>query len=283
MANRGSYPHPVIDVADDVSSSFDVINILVDSNQQDIEILYELRTDDPDIVALLDSGKAIHSLSWRCSSTISAGEMTPKEFARTPSGFRLRAWLDQQLVKGDVIADVRIVCATDLKALSWTNQHSDYDNGSFDLQAGDVLADAGFFRFNVEKAYDPLLPPIGSCFKFVRSESVHKRIQVAFDGNDAVSVQIPAKTFDNFGLFSHRPDLQISLVVLPALMETLSFIKNNRNDEPLDDKIWFVAIESLAEKCGGWDQTLLELAQKILESPIDTVIRSGLLSTEEDS
>lgn len=282
MANRGSYPHPVIDAADDTSSDFEILNVLVDPTRQDIEITYDIRTDDPDLIALLDSGSAIHSLRWKCSSTISTGELNPEIFERSPAGFRFRAWLDQQLVRGDVTADVRVIVANELKGHQWTNQHIDYGDASFDLQPGDVLADAGSFKFNAEKIYDPLDPPVGSCFRLIRSTSLRKGIKVAFDGNETVDIQIPAKTFDNFGMFSHRPDLQISLVVLPALLETLHFIDSNDDDEPLDDKAWFNAIDELVEEYGGWDKNLLEIAQKILDGPIDTAIRAGLLAEEDE-
>jgi hypothetical protein len=164
----------------------------------------------------------------------------------------------------------------------WQRQHADYGEATFDLKPGDVLADAGSFRFNAEKLYDPLDPPIGSCFKFVRSSSLHKRINLAFDSDEVVQVRIPAKTYDGFKLFSHRPDLQVALVVLPALMETLDFIKGTRDQEPLDDKAWFISIDQLVADRGGWDQSILDLAQKILESPIDTVIRAGLVFEEDE-
>lgn len=282
MANRGSYPHPIIDAADDVASIFEILNVLVDPSQQDIEITYEVRTDDPDLIELLDSGAAMHSLRWRCSSTISAGDMKPEVTHRTPTGFKLKAWLDQQLVRGDVIADARVILTKDLNGHRWQNQHAEYGDAQFDLLQGDILAEAGTFNFSADKLFDPLDPPIGSCFRFVRSSSRHKRILVTYDSNDTVDVQIPAKTFDDFQLFGHRPDLQIALVVLPALMETLRFIKENSEEEPLEDKAWFNAIEQLVEDRGGWDQKLLELAQRILESPIDTAIRNGIATEDED-
>ena len=153
----------------------------------------------------------------------------------------------------------------------------------FNLEPGDVLADGGSFSVNAKKLFDPLDPPIGSCFRFVRSTSIRKRIKVSFDGNETVDVQIPAQTFDDFRLLSHRPDLQIALVVLPALIETLSFITRNGDDEPLEDKAWYIVIEAMVDEHGGWDQSLLDLAQKILESPIDEVVRTGIFSVEEDS
>ena len=282
MANRGSYPHPVIDAADDVASVFEVLNVLVDPSQQDIEITYEIRTDDPDLIRLLDSGIAIHSLRWRCSSTISAGDMKPEVTHRTPTGFKLKAWLDQQLVKGVVVADARVLIIDDRNGHCWEKQHAEYSDARFDLLQGDILAEAGTFNFSADKLFDPLDPPIGSCFRFVRSTSRHKRILVTYDSDDTVNVQIPARTFDEFKLFGHRPDLQIALVVLPALMDTLRFIKENRYEEPLDDKAWFIAIEKLVEDRGGWEQNILEIAQRTLESPIDTAIRTGIVTEEED-
>lgn len=282
MASRGSYPHPVIDMSDDVDSNFEVLNVLVDPSQQDIEITYEIRTDDPDLIRLLKSGIAVHSLRWRCSSTISTGDMKPEVTHRTPNGFKLRAWLDQQLVKGDVVADARVILTKDMDGHSWHRQHAEYDDARFDLLQGDILAEAGTFSFSADKLFDPLDPPIGSCFSFVRSTSRYKRILVTFDSDETVTVQIPAKTFDEFKLFSHRPDFQIALVVLPALMDTLRFIKESRDEEPLDDKAWFNSIEQLVEDRGGWDQNQLDLAQKILESPIDTAIRTGITIEEED-
>jgi len=282
MANRGSYPHPVIDASDDVDSNFEVLNVLVDPSQQDIEISYEIRTDDPDLIKLLESGVAMHSLRWRCSSTISADDMRPKVTHRTPEGFKLRAWLDHQLVKGDVIVDVRVILVEDLNDHFWAKQHAEYGDARFNLLQGDILAEAGTFNFSADKLYDPLNPPVGSCFRFVRSTSLHKRILVTYDSDETVDVQIPAKTFDDFKLFGNRPDLQISLVVLPALMDTLRFIKENRDEEPLDDKTWFNTIDDLVKDHGGWDKNILELAQRILESPIDTAIRTGIMIEEED-
>jgi len=281
MAKRGSYPHPIIDESDDVGSHFEVRNALVDLSQQDIEVTYEILTEDHDLIRLLYSGEAMHSLRWSCSATISTGEMEPAVYKRTSTGMSLRAWLDQDLVKGDVVLEVRVITTRAISGHSWERQHDDYGAAVFDLQPGDLLAEGGTIKFRANKLYDPLDPPIGSCFRLVRSTSRHKRILVTFDGDETVDVQLPAKTFDNFKLFSNRPDLQISLVVLPALIETLSFMKANRDDEPLDGKSWFIAIDQLVVERGGWEQSILELAQKILESPIDTAICAGLTEEEE--
>lgn len=284
MAKRGSYPHPIIDAADDVASDFEVHNVLIDAGQQDIGITYEILCDDPDLDKLLRNGDAKHSLRWRCSSTISTGEMKPEVYRQTSTSYGLRAWLDQELVKGDVFADVRVIATRLIQGHTWVRQHPEYGSASFGLQVGDVLAEGGQISFSAEKLYDPLDPPIGSCFRFVRNTNNQKGIRVAFDSDETVDVRIPAKTFDDFKLFSNRPDLQISLVVLPALMETLRFMKANADsgDEPLDDKIWFQAINKLVGARSEWKHPILEIAQKLLDNPVDTAIHTGLNTDEED-
>lgn len=281
MTKRGSFPHPIIDMSDDVSSDFDVRNVLVAPTQQDIEITYDVLSDDPELLNLLDSGKAMHSLRWSCSSTISTGELEPVAYQRTNTGMRLRAWLDQDNVKGNVDLEVRVIAISVIDEHSWSKQHDDYDTATFQLQPGDLLADGGTIRFSANKLYDPLDPPVGSFFRFISKPNQRKHIVVSFSNNETVDVQLPEKTFESFKLFSNRPDFQISLVVLPALIETLIFIEESKENEPLGDKAWYRAIEKLVDERGGWDQSKLELAQKILESPIDTAIRTGL-STEED-
>ncbi|WP_461538561.1 hypothetical protein [Spongorhabdus nitratireducens] len=267
MANRGSYPHPVIDNSDDVSSSFEVINPCAALTQEDIEITYEIRTEDADLIQLIESGYAIHSLNWRCSSAISTGEIEPRLKQRTPTGFKFSTSLDQQDLKGKFHVDIRVIVAKEVKGHYWANQHPDYEGARFDLKPGDVLAYGGRISFMAEKLYDPLNPPVGSCFEFVSSRH-HKGIKVDLHGNETVKVRIPEKIIGQFSLFSNQPDLQISLVVLPALIQTLSFIKSNRS-ELLDDYAWYVALNKQVETRGGWDQDEIELAQKILENPID--------------
>ncbi|MFC6671837.1 hypothetical protein [Marinobacterium aestuariivivens] len=141
MAKRGSYPHPIIDESDDVDSQFEVRNVCVGTTQQDIEVTYEILADDQDLIRLLDSGEAMHSLRWSCSSTISTGEMEPAVYQRTEAGMHLRAWLDQDLVKGDVVLEFRVITTSAISGYSWERQHDDYGAAAFDLQPGDLLAE----------------------------------------------------------------------------------------------------------------------------------------------
>ncbi|MEC4088875.1 hypothetical protein [Pseudoalteromonas rubra] len=287
MKNRGSYPHPVIDTSDDISSDFKPNNVRISFNSQDIEIEYEISTDDQDLLSLIDNGDAFHSFRWRCSATISSGELKPRH-ERTKKGFKLITSLDQQMVKGPVDADIRVIVSRRVLKHCWSKQHPDYHNATFDLLPGDVLADGGKIRFDAEKMYDPVNPPLGSCFKLIKSTAISQRgIELDFRGSETVTIKISSKMYDSFQLFSHRPDLQIALVILPALMETLSYIKQNKatKDEPMDNVVWYTELTRLVEevhRCSWEDDSSLSIAQKILENPIDRAVCEGLISEDEN-
>ena len=90
---------------------------------------------------------------------------------------------------------------------------------------------------------------------------------------------------ENLRYFSGWPDLQIATVVLPALMETLAFIKANEEsgEEDLSSCRWFVAITNMVDRNGGLEKSPLELTQRILENPIDRALLTGFeLNAEGD-
>ena len=281
MAARGSYPHPVLDDAsDDVGSSFDVANVTVAPTQEDIELTFDVRSDDPNLRDLIEDGRARHSLRWQCSATIASAELEPQVWRRSADGITsLRTWIDQRSVTGRISAEVRVIAAEPIRGFRWSRQHSDYGDTRFNIEPGDLLADGGSFEFEAEKLFDPLAPPIGSCFEFVVNPKQRRGIEVGLDGDDTVKVSMPTGMFEVLGHLAARPDLQIALVVLPALIETISFIQQEEgraDGEDLSDRAWFIAIRDMADRHGGLDRRPLELAQRILEHPIDLAMRRGL-------
>ncbi len=53
-----------------------------------------------------------------------------------------------------------------------------------------MLADGGSIAFEADKLYDPLDPPIGSCFKFVEDPNLRRGIRVTFEEDDAILVRL---------------------------------------------------------------------------------------------
>lgn len=278
-AAQGSYPHPVLGNGDDVSSSVELLNVVVAPTLDDVEVMYELRSTDPDLWRLIEGGVARHSLRWTCSATITTGEVKPELHGRAPGGQTLRTSIVQQLIRDLVTAEVRVIAAVPIKGHRWVNQHGDYGDATFDIEAGDVIAVAGAFTFSPEKFFDPLRPPIGSCFEFIEKRSARRGLVTDFSKDDVVSVHIPTDAYRALNQLVAQPALQIGVVVLPALMSAIQFIKEAaayENGEDLEGRQWYGAIMGAVERNGSLEDSTFELAQRILSNPIDRALAAAI-------
>jgi hypothetical protein len=286
-ARRGSYPHPVLDASDDVAGAFEVFNVTVTPSVEDVELRFQVRMSDPDIQGLLDAGRARFSFRWTCSSTIAVGELDPTVASEHADSTGYVAWLDQQQVRRTVRVEFRVLAAELIESYTLKGQHPDYAGATFTVMAGDVLADGGYFEFEPDKLYDPLDPPVGSCFKFMSDSKQRRGLRVQFHDDEHVLVVFPEKLLPGFAALGNRPDLQVATVVLPALMQTIQFVKENLDPgaggEDLTEKSWYEPIRGLVEGVGSFDDPAFDLAQKILGNCLDSSLSKALeMNDEED-
>ena len=286
-AMRGSFPHPVLDDSDDVDSSIEAINVAVTPSISDVEIKYEVRSDDPDLWDLIDRGIARHSLRWTCSATIATEELTPTLERRVNEGVGLMVTIDQRAIRGTVNVELQVVAVEPIPGHRWSRQHAEYGDATFVIEPGDVIAVCGAFSFDVQKSYDPMRPPVGSCFRFSEKRAHKPGLEVAFDQFEHVEVMLPTDAFNQLRQLAAQPELQIAVVVLPALMRTIEFIKDSVSDEQgedLSERPWYRAISDLIDQHGSLEDPALELAQRILDNPADRGLSAAVLLdlAEED-
>src|SRR5262249_11255602 len=152
----------------------------------------------------------------------------------------------------------------------------------FHILPGDVLAYAGPFEFEPQKRYDALDPPVGALFRFVDGGTKSREIKVRFDDDDHILVVFDSDLLAGLAALSTQIDLQISLVVLPALMQTITYINANADGgEDLSERNWYEPICNLVKNHGGFDQPAFNVAQRILGHPLDTSLRRPF-EIEED-
>ena len=279
----GSYPHPVLGNQDDVSSKFELLNVHFKPDVDDIEVSFRLSTDDPDLERILHSEEAELKTHWDCPSTMQNGYLDLEVVRQHADGVTLKGWLDQRDVRGDVRIDVFVVAVKEISEFSWKNQHLDYAQDRFDIRRGDILANGGYFRIKVGKLYDPMDPPLGSCFRITEDLSQKHEIKVSFDDDEQVVILMSHEMMNGFKELTYRPDLQISLVILPALMETISFIQKNQSDdseEDLSDKTWFQTVSNLLNSIDS-ETSPITIAQQLLGDVVTKVL-TDLQHTEDD-
>lgn len=284
VSARGSYPYPVLDDSDDVASHISFFNLSVAPTVDDIEIRFQVRMDDPTITQLIEAGLARFSFRWKCGATLSSDELQPRIDQRHADSTGFIAWIPQERVRRTVTIEVKVVATDDIPDYRLARQHSDYGDSAFDVQSGSVLADGGYATFEAGKLFDPLHPPIGSCFRFVADTQNRRGIRVRWNDDEYVNVLIPTELMPGLAGLASRPDLQISLVVLPALVETIQYIKENTatDGEDLGSRHWYAAIVGLVNQVGSFDDRPLDLAQKILGNPVDRSLQLQLTLEEDD-
>lgn len=281
---QGSYPHPVIGHLDDVNSTFEIAHATVIPTSQDVELKFRVRSDDPDLKRMLANGTARLVFRWACGSTLNSGTLEATSVAEHVDGTTWGAWLDQEAIRDTVEVEVRVAATTYLPDYMLTRQHPDYVGQTFGVRPGDILGLAGSFKFQADKLYDPLLPPVGACFRFVEDPKIKRGVRVTFNDDEQVTVAMSSDLLTGLHALGDLPEAQVALVVLPALMETLAYIRNNEDtgEEDATDKLWYHAVLELANKVGNLQgDPLLELAQHILDYPIDTTLMQRL-ATEDD-
>lgn len=290
MSSRDSYPHPVLGHSDDVDSVIEC-DFTKRSRTTTIDINLVVRTNDTDLQRLVgqeDDDQAGLVVSWNCPATLSAGAVFPRCVnaqvtmvdGRPMAEWTFQADLDQRTVRGKVDVDVQFTLNRP-HTHRWTRQHPDYGGAKFELSVGDVVATCGRYSFDVEKQFDPFAPP-DSWFKF-QGASIQRGIDLRFDDDERVYVRMPHDMYSEFKSLSGNPRLQIALFALPALMATVEFIKESEAQESPDSARWYSAIkEQIGRTSRGLDATSLEIAQELLEYPIDRHIEQIALGEEEE-
>lgn len=279
----GSFPHPVLGNQDDVSSIFELENVSYRSDFDDIEVKFRVINEDPDLEALISAGKAELKARWECKVTISSGFLDLEDIHHHHDGITYAGWLDQRLVRDEVDIEVFVIATEPLRDFSWKNQHSDYGGEKFEIRKGDLLADGGYFPIKVGKLFDPVDPPIGSCFRIREDQKLKKELKVDFSDDEQVIIFLPKDASDGLKELRDRPDLQISLLIMPALMETISFIQKvqgDTSDEDLDEKTWYRTLSNLIKSIDT-ESSPFSIAQKLLGGSLVKVLTDPLFPEEE--
>jgi hypothetical protein len=277
MVSRGSFPHPVLDDSDDIDSVFKVFNLSFSPSVEDIEVRFQLRIDNEEIISLIKRGMAKISCNWMCGSTMIYRDLEVIESQTYADSKGYVAYIDQREARGKVKLGFKVLATRMIEGYRPSNLNKDYGDARFDIEIGSVLADAGEADFYPGKLYDPLSPPIGSCFRFVSEKRISK-VTVKFDEDDCVIVSFPEKSFLGLSGLAHRKELQVGMAVLPALAETLHFIKSQAMEGGIDEieaKDWYQSIMAMMDKQKlSLEESPLQIAQVLLGNPIVKVLES---------
>lgn len=172
-----------------------------------------------------------------------------------------------------------VLAAEDLSQYSNTDFHPDYENVSFKVNKGDILAVAKDRVFVAEKVVDALRS-LPSIFTFAPNPNTDAPpMDVVIDDPYKIVIRLSNENFKLFRLLSDNQGLNktfSSLFVIPALVAILELCKSEDNVSEFEEHRWYRVLRQKLKDHGvepGDESTFMEsttvvLAQKLIGNPL---------------
>ncbi|MHB8064257.1 MAG: hypothetical protein ACYDG2_16770 [Ruminiclostridium sp.] len=278
------FPYPVLSPFSDdyVNACFKAdINAFNDINN----IVFELNVSlvEPELVRLIAQNQAEYVFHIECSNTFY------RSIVKTSETKSIKRIAESRL-NGRVNVCTFIVAKQDLNHFKIASFNEDYEDMSFHIKRGGILALANQVNIDITKE-DHDLAKIPSVFLILRRDSeddVGMKIEIARNKIELFLCNEEFYHYKNVANFSVFQPLLHAALILPALIYTLETLRHS-GTEDYETYHWFKVIEQALQKSNmELNQETLEsrhsyeLAQKLLGSPISRGLKSYMSFGLED-
>lgn len=271
-----SYPYPVIGNTDDVLSQIGIHrNTEVRYSPDEVLLSFRVQTDNDELLKYLETDQLKVVAKWNCSSTMASGYLDLSDSRRKVDGFRYETVLDQEEVAGNVEVDVFVVAIQDFPSFCWEKTNPEFGNFTWQVAPGDVVAYFGSFRFNVQKMFDPINPPISSLLHIQRNKDQKSDMVLNYDNGEQAVLHISDKTADL--LVNQDDSVKLALVIFPALLQMICDVKRQLDDDVALHELelpWQRVLWELVIRAGREDDEPMEIAQGLLTGTSGPVARA---------
>ena len=254
--NAISYPHPVYGNGDDIADAVmePIIEYTITDEALQIRAS-DLITGHSDIDKLVNDGKARWQIRVKC----------PRTYIRENFLVADKKWstnLAGPDYEGTVEIETCVLAIEDIDNYTPANAHEDYEDESFQIKSGELLAIGPDFTFLVDKVYDPLKAPVASLLKVVEGEHDTGPFHLILD-DDLIIIKLSKKDWQEYaGIRDRVPSLLHSSIVLPVLAAAISNIYTNQGT------LWSDRLKELIEIKEIDIEHPLIAAQVLLDSPL---------------
>lgn len=280
--NNISFPHPVLGVANEVSSEIKRIekdDISINPNNHNYEVKVKYTFDDEVLKQMVEDGKAEFICEATCSNTLY------REIIRSEKP-KIAFEIPRKQVKGRVEFVCLLVAKENIESYSNANFHSDYNGFSFEIEQGEVLAYFGDFSFNADIKYEKL-KAVSSFMEIVPNEELtYTHVDLK---KNKIEIQLPIETYKLYqsGFISQEVKFAPvfhSSIVLNALLTALY------NFEEHKDYLWAKVIDYRLKnekqfKDMNFDEkeNVPEIAQMLLGNPFKRLLEGLNVIVESEN
>lgn len=281
------YPHPVLwQNSDDFFDTTFTTDLSVDSSRDGYTLNTDFSTTSGYLRELVSTLTASYAIHVECSSTRYREIFL---FNRSRESFIIPS----NLIDGKVEVCTFILANEYIPKYRDRQFHPDFEDISFEVWKGDVLAVGDELTFDADLVHDPLRK-VPSIFSVQKSTS-KEPMEVSAIGNKIV-ISLSSDNFDKYNALKNAESIQpvlSSLVIVPALVYVLEDLKaySEEDLEQLEDESrWFRVLKrklkddfdlEISNISSSNESTLL-LAQKLIGDPVTAALGS-LYDVESDN
>lgn len=263
--NNRDYPHPVMGVMNNVGGELDIhLNVKAGKDTIRLESIYHL--DNDDLKSLIEEEKACYTVQVYCRSTMY------RQVFKSNKSISEQIVIQAYKLRDQVELDFFICASEDLEKYCNSRAHKDYDNASFSIAKGDILAYGGHGLFYANKTPEEL-KAVSSFMQIDRYDVNNGPIQNFYDG-DKIIIRLSKNDYEKYIEVAgnqYSEQLLHSAVVLPALMDAIN--KTNTSTE-FEECSWFQILKKLIEEQSKGNDNPLFAGQKILDNPLNRTFKT---------
>jgi hypothetical protein len=266
--NNVSFPHPVLGVADDISSEINLVPE-ISSDKDDYIIVVDCKQNNTDLDQLLDEEKAEFICEGTCSNTLF------REIVKSNSP-KIEFKIPRKQVKGKVGFVCLLVSKYDIVSYSNADSHSDYAEYDFDIDEGEVLAYFGEFSFNADIRYEKLKAV--SSFMDVDSKEDLSYTNIDLKKNK-IEVQLPEEDFNVFSSDAIGKEPMLAPVFHASIVVNALLVALYNFEEHKDEYQWAKVIDYRMQHEEQFEtlpiaerENIPEIAQRLLGNPFKRLL-----------
>jgi len=234
------FPHPVLreENQDYLTSKFDTI---VNTKNLVTKYLIEIDVtlDNPELINLLKNKRVKIIAHLECSNT-KFREIRDLNIGKN------ELLINAGLMEGTLYFLPLIVAKENIEGYFSKDFNKEYENNSFRLEKGDILAIGRHFPIVIENIKDKLAS-VPSIFSIKKSlNQVPRGIEIGLT-KDKIEIYLPDNVFQVYSKYKKSKfylDIMSSVIILPALMSVLDNLKDVGENGSVEygDKRWFLVI-----------------------------------------
>lgn len=271
-----SYPHPVVGNRDDVPGAAFQAVIEATSDKDNFYLDLDIHCSSDAISNLVKDKRAAYVVHVECTNTMFREVIRFHEDKR-----RILIPITKLFDRFEV--NVFACALGTISSYSVVGAHEDYGSAAFDLSEGDIIAVADGQEFVVET--EDALVRVGSIMVIEESKTTDDGPMEVIYNREKITIVLSKRDYAAFRLLKghdHLASTLASTIVLPVLVQALSFLKAKPEDAEFAGLRWHDNLQRRLEKIelAGKDFDVLIAAQTLLDRPVKRALAAAKVVAE---